>query len=100
MNHSKNKTAEWTKRITEQAESGITQSEYCNIHKLKHSTFLYWKKKLTERKEAGRFVELSYPNSNALPTNPRIHFRLGANNRMIIEIENGLNGQFCLEVLQ
>ncbi len=100
MNNSGKKSAIWKNHIIGQVTSGLTQSEYCKAKNIKHSTFLYWKRRLVEPTNAGRFIELPFSASNILNAKPRIHFRMINDHRLIIEIENAANGQFCLKVVK
>lgn len=40
------KTQAWRTRIDEQLASGLSVRKYCDLHRLKVSTFTYWKRKL------------------------------------------------------
>ena len=39
---------EWERRVERWRESGLSQKEFCQIHRLKWCTFHYWKKKLVK----------------------------------------------------
>jgi hypothetical protein len=76
---------EWRRRMGEWEDSGLRQAEYCKQNDLKISSFLYWRKKFSEKKSTRpSFIEV--PLS---PTNRFSAIRIEIGSRFSVEVDKG-----------
>ena len=53
----------WKQHLSDWAQSGLTQIEYCRRHDLNRHRFHYWKQKLQKQQPA--FIELQFAGKKA-----------------------------------
>ena len=54
------KRQHWKQHLSDWAESGLTQVDYCRQHNLSRHRFQYWKKKY-HRSQSASLIELHWP---------------------------------------
>ena len=85
----KEKRKKWKKHMEAWEESGITQTEYCQLHGLNVCQFTYWKSQLKKKTDTSTIIPIQInPDlfSSDPPGGPKL--RLNLENGLQIEIEN------------
>jgi hypothetical protein len=86
------KRKKWEKHIEAWKESGITQSEYCQLHGLNVGQFTYYKSQLKKKADTNTLVPIQI-NADLFPSEPPggSKLRLSLENGLQIEIENNFD---------
>ncbi len=94
------KRSYWKQHIQSWQETGLTQTEYCRQHNLKHHQLVYWKKRFTQTEEGVSFVPLEF---NAFPGKPKqlacSGLCLVINDHFKIEISYGFDVQLLRQLI-
>ena len=86
------KSQYWQQHIKGWRESGQTRTVYCGQNNLRLTTFDYWRKKLREKTDPIKLVQV--PTPGRIPMDSA-GLRLIVNQHYMIEVENG----FCPSTL-
>src|SRR5210317_856422 len=62
------KRSYWKQHIDSWQETGLTQTEYCRQHNLKHHQLVYWKKRFIKTSKNVSFVPLKLEDLLEMPT--------------------------------
>ena len=66
----KQKRTYWKQHIGDWQQTGLTQTEYCRRHNLKHHQLVYWKKRFLKTETDVSFVSLKLDNLLDIPAHP------------------------------
>ena len=90
----------WKQHIESWQETGLTQTEYCRRHNLKHHQLVYWKKRFLKTETDVSFVTLKLENLLDIPNQPdRSALCLVVNNYFKIEIRAGFDAQLLRQLI-
>ena len=82
----------WKQHIDSWQETGLTQTEYCRRHNLKHHQLVYWKKRFLKIETGVSFVPVKLDDLLDLPTQSDCAaLCLVINNHLKIEIRAGFD---------
>ena len=90
----------WKHHIDSWQETGLTQSEYCRRHNLKHHQLIYWKKRFLKTETDVSFAALKLEDLLDKP-NPADHnaLNLVVDNHFKIEIRYGFDAQLLRQLI-
>ena len=90
----------WKHHIDSWQETGLTQTEYCRRHNLKHHQLVYWKKRFLKTETDVSFVPLKLEDlldkPNLAETNA---LNLVVDNNFKIEIRPGFDTQLLRQLI-
>jgi len=90
----------WKQHIESWQETGLTQTEYCRRHNLKHHQLVYWKKRFLKTETSVSFVPLKLEDLLDIPNQPdRSALCLVINNHFKIEIRHGFDAQLLRQLI-
>jgi len=90
----------WKQHIESWQETGLTQSEYCRRHNLKHHQLIYWKKRFLKTEADVSFVPLKLEDLLDIPGQPAgASLCLVINNHFKIEIRHGFDSQLLRQLI-
>ncbi len=94
------KRSYWKQHIDSWQETGLTQTEYCRRHNLKHHQLVYWKKRFLKIETDVSFVALKFEDLLDRPAPPE-HASLSVviNNHFKIEIRAGFDPQLLRQLI-
>ena len=90
----------WKQHIDSWQETGLTQTEYCRQHNLKHHQLVYWKKRFLQTETGVSFVPLRLEELLDIPAQPdRASLCLVINNQFKVEIRAGFDAQLLRQLI-
>ena len=90
----------WKHHIDSWQETGLSQSEYCRRHNLKHHQLVYWKKRFLQTETGVSFVPLKLEDLLDIPAQPdRASLCLVINNQFKVEIRAGFDAQLLRQLI-
>jgi hypothetical protein len=90
----------WKQHIESWQETGLTQTEYCRRHNLKHHQLVYWKKRFLKTETDVSFVPVKLEDLLDIPPQPeRASLSLVVNNHFKIEIRAGFDAQLLRQLI-
>lgn len=90
----------WKQHIESWQETGLTQTEYCRRHNLKHHQLVYWKKRFSKTESGVSFVPLKLEDLVDIPVHPdRAALCLVINSHFKIEIRPGFDPQLLRQLI-
>ena len=90
----------WKQHIDSWQETGLSQTEYCRRHNLKHHQLVYWKKRFLKAATGVSFVPLKLEDLLDLPARPdRSSLFLVINDHFKIEINTGFDAQLLRQLI-
>ena len=90
----------WKQHIDSWQETGLTQTEYCRRHNLKHHQLVYWKKRFLKIETGVSFVPVKLDDLLDLPTQPDCaSLSLVISNHFKIEIRPGFDAQLLRQLI-
>jgi hypothetical protein len=94
------KRSYWKQHIDSWQETGLTQTEYCRHHNLKHHQLVYWKKRFLKSETDASFVPVKLEDLLDIPAQPkRASLSLVINNHFKIEICPGFDAQLLRQLI-
>jgi hypothetical protein len=90
----------WKQHIESWQETGLTQTEYCRRHNLKHHQLVYWKKRFLKTVTDVSFVPLKLEDLLEMPARQdQTSLTLVINNQFKIEIRAGFDSQLLRQLI-
>ena len=90
----------WKRHIDSWQQTGLTQTEYCRQHQLKHHQLVYWKKRFLNTETAVSFVPIKLEDLLDIPAQPdRASLCLVINNQFKVEIRAGFDAQLLRQLI-
>ena len=90
----------WKHHIDSWQETGLTQSEYCRRHNLKHHQLVYWKKRFLKTETDVSFVPLKLEDLLDKPNLAEPNaLNLVVDNNFKIEIRHGFDAQLLRQLI-
>ena len=90
----------WKQHIDSWQEAGLTQTEYCRRHNLKHHQLVYWKKRFLKIETGVSFVPVKLGDLPDLQTQTDCAaLCLVINNHLKIEIRAGFDSQLLRHLI-
>jgi len=90
----------WKQHIESWQETGLTQTEYCRRHNLKHHQLIYWKKRFLKTEASVSFVPLRLEELLDIQGQPdSVGLCLVINNHFKIEIRHGFDAQLLRQLI-
>jgi hypothetical protein len=90
----------WKQHIDSWQATGLTQTEYCRRHDLKHHQLVYWKKRFLKSETNVSFVPFKLADLLDIPSQPTQAFlSLVINHHFRIEIRAGFDAQLLRQVI-
>ena len=90
----------WKHHIDSWQETGLSQTEYCRQHNLKHHQLVYWKKRFLKTETDVSFVPLKLEDLLDIPgQSDHAPLCLVINNDFKIEIRPGFNAQLLRQLI-
>ena len=90
----------WKQHIDSWQQTGLTQTEYCRQHNLKHHQLVYWRKRLPKTETDVSFVPLKLEDLLDLPApQQQAALTLVVNNQFKIEIRAGFDAQLLRQLI-
>jgi hypothetical protein len=90
----------WKQHIDSWQETGLSQTEYCRQHNLKHHQLVYWKKRFLKTETDVSFVPLRLEDLLDIPAQPdHTSLCLVVNNHFRIEIRPGFDAQLLRQLI-
>jgi len=94
------KRSYWKQHIDSWQETGLTQTEYCRRHNLKHHQLVYWKKRFLKIETGVSFVPVKLDDLLDLPIQPDCaSLSLVISNHFKIEIRPGFDAQLLRQLI-
>jgi len=94
------KRSYWKQHIDSWQETGLTQTEYCRQHNLKHHQLVYWKKRFLKAPTDVPFVPIKLEDLLDIPAAPESAcLPLVINNHLKIEIRPGFDAQLLRQLI-
>ena len=94
------KRSYWKQHIDCWQETGLTQTEYCRRHSLKHHQLVYWKKRFSNTETDVSFVPLKLEDLLDIPARQdQASLILVTNNHFKIEIRAGFDAQLLRQLI-
>ena len=94
------KRSYWKQHIDSWQETGLTQTEYCRQHKLKHHQLVYWKKRFLKATTDVSFVPIKLEDLLEMPAAPEsAPLSLLINNHLKVEIRPGFDAQLLRQLI-
>ena len=90
----------WKQHIDDWQQTGLTQTEYCRRHNLKHHQLVYWKKRFLKTETDVSFVSLKFDDLLDIPAQPdHASLSLVIDNHFKIEIRTGFDARLLRELI-
>ena len=90
----------WKQHIDSWQETGLTQTEYCRRHNLKHHQLVYWKKRFLKTETGVSFVPLKLEDLLDIPAQSDFAaLCLVINNHLKIEIRPGFDAPLLRQLI-
>jgi hypothetical protein len=90
----------WKQHIDSWQETGLSQTEYCRQHHLKHHQLVYWKKRFLKTETDVSFVPLKLEDLLDIPGRPdHSSLCLVVNNHFKIEIRAGFDSRLLQQMI-
>ncbi len=90
----------WKQQIDSWQQTGLTQTEYCRRHNLKHHQLVYWKKRFSRTETQVSFAALKLDNLLDIPRQPQhAPLCLIINDSFKIEIRAGFDAQLLRQLI-
>ena len=90
----------WKQHIDSWQQTGLTQTEYCRRHNLKHHQLVYWRKRFLKTETDVSFVPLQLEDLLDLPTGQRqAPLVLVINDQFKIEIRAGFDAHLLQQLI-
>jgi hypothetical protein len=94
------KRSYWKQHIDSWQQTGLTQTEYCRQHNLKHHQLVYWKKRFLKTDTNVSFVPLKLEDLLEIPAPPdQVALTLVINDQFKIEIRAGFDAQLLHQLI-
>ena len=94
------KRSYWKQHIESWQETGLTQTEYCRRHNLKHHQLVYWKKRFSKSEAGVSFVPIKLDDLLDIPSQfDTTALCLVINNQFKIEIRHGFDAQLLRQLI-
>jgi hypothetical protein len=94
------KRSYWKQHINSWQETGLTQTEYCRQHNLKHHQLVYWKKRFLKTETDVSFVPIKLEDLLDIPAPlESASLSLVINNHFKIEIRPGFDVQLLRQLI-
>ena len=94
------KRSYWKQHIDSWQETGLTQTEYCRQHNLKHHQLVYWKKRFLKTEKNVSFVSVKLEELLEMPARQdQASLILVINNQFKIEIRAGFDTQLLRQLI-
>ena len=94
------KRSYWKQHIDSWQETGLSQTEYCRQHNLKHHQLVYWKKRFVKTETGTSFVALKFEDLLDIPSRPdHASLSLVINNYFKVEIRPGFDAQLLRQLV-
>jgi len=96
----KQKRTYWKQHIDDWQQTGLTQTEYCRRHNLKHHQLVYWKKRFLKSESDVSFVPIKLDDLLDIPVQPdNASLSLVIDNHFKIEIRAGFDARLLRELI-
>ena len=90
----------WKQHIESWQQTGLTQTEYCRQHNLKHHQLVYWKKRFLKTETDVSFVPLKLEDLLDLPPRrDQASLTLEINNQFKIEIRADFDARLLRQLI-
>ena len=90
----------WKQHIDSWQETGLSQTEYCRQHNLKHHQLVYWKKRFLKTETDVSFVPIKLEDLLDIPAPPdQPSLRVVINDQFKIEINAGFDALLLRQVI-
>lgn len=90
----------WKRHIDSWQETGLSQSEYCRRHNLKHHQLVYWKKRFLKTETEVSFVPLKLEDLLDIPARQdQASLTLVINNQFKVDIRAGFDVQLLRQLI-
>ena len=90
----------WKQQIDSWQQTGLSQTEYCRRHNLKHHQLVYWKKRFLKTETAVTFAALQLDDLLDIPGQPqRESLCLIINDQFKVEIRSGFDAQLLRQLI-
>ena len=90
----------WKQHIDSWQETGLSQSEYCRRHNLKHHQLVYWKKRFLKTETEVSFVPLKLEDLLDIPPRQdQASLTLVINNQFKVDIRAGFDVQLLRQLI-
>ena len=96
----KQKRTYWKQHIDDWQQTGLTQTEYCRRHNLKHHQLVYWKKRFLKTETDVSFVSLKLDDLLDIPAQPdHASLSLVIDNHFKIDIRAGFDARLLRQLI-
>ena len=96
----KQKRTYWKQHIDDWQQTGLTQTEYCRRHNLKHHQLVYWKKRFLKTETDVSFVPLKLDDLLDIPAQPdHASLSLVIDNHFKIDIRAGFDARLLRQLI-
>jgi len=96
----KQKRTYWKQHIDDWQQTGLTQTEYCRRHNLKHHQLVYWKKRFLKTETDVSFVSLKLDDLLDIPARPdHASLSLVIDNHFKIDIRAGFDARLLRQLI-
>ena len=96
----KQKRTYWKQHIDDWQQTGLTQTEYCRRHNLKHHQLVYWKKRFLKTETDVSFVSLKLDDLLDIPARPdHASLSLVFDNHFKIDIRAGFDARLLRQLI-
>ena len=90
----------WKQHIDDWQQTGLTQTEYCRRHNLKHHQLVYWKKRFLKTEPDVSFVPLKLDDLLDIPAQPdHASLSLVIDNHFKIDIRAGFDARLLRQLI-
>ena len=90
----------WKQHIDSWQETGLSQTEYCRRHNLKHHQLVYWKKRFLKTETEVSFVPLKLEDLLDIPPRQdQASLTLVINNQFKVDIRAGFDVQLLRQLI-
>lgn len=90
----------WKQHIDSWQQTGLTQTEYCRRHNLKHHQLVYWKKRFLKTQTDVSFVRLKLEDLLDISSGPdQAPLCLVIDNHFKVEIRAGFDPQLLRQLI-
>ena len=90
----------WKQHLESWQKTGLTQTEYCRRHNLKHHQLVYWKRRYLETETEASFVPLRLEGLLDIPVQAnRASLCLVINDHFKIEVRAGFDAELLRQLI-
>ena len=94
------KRSYWKHHIESWQQTGLTQTEYCRRHNLRHHQLVYWKKRFSKAEAGVSFVPIKLDDLLDMPSQPdHAELCLVINNQFKIEVRQGFDALLLRQLI-